>query len=247
MKVLIIPNYTRRKTKEALDEVIQILKAHEAYYVIDESEAAIYPEEIFDLIISLGGDGTFLRSSKIAYKMDVPILGINTGNAGCLTNVSISNIPKAINKLLNEDINDNCRQDILLNVSINNNETVVINEVALIRVSTPAIYTVMSDEEVIFQTFSTGLIFCTPLGSSGYNISAGGKRLEYESDTFAITAICPITKNAKSMVVDANKEFKIICNKEVYLSLDGNDEIKLAANEEILLKKAKRSLQTKKN
>ena len=245
MKLLIIPNYTREKTNIALDKVISVLDAHKCEYTIDESEGKSFIEDSYDLIISLGGDGTFLRSAKLAYKMDIPIVGINTGYAGYLTNISIDDIEDSLKRILNEGTSDNCREDILITCDRNGEEEVVINELALIRVSNSALFTVHTNGEEIFRTYSTGLVFTTPIGSTGYNLSAGGSVLDRDDNKFEITAICPNIKCDKSLVVDCDKEYVVTCNKDVYSSLDGNEAVLLKANTKIIIKKTDKKLLVK--
>ena len=242
MKLLIIPNYTRHKTEETLEKLLSLLSAYDVEYDIDDSNGHKVADEEYDLVISLGGDGTLLRSAKVAYERNIPIVGINTGHAGYLTSINIDNIDQAIKTILSEDVYKNCHEDIVLSCNRNGIDEIAFDELVLIRVTTAATYTVYEDDKEIFKTFATGLIFTSPLGSTGYNASAGGIKLDRDEDKFEITAICPYGDNMKNLIVDANKEYVLTCDKEVYSSLDANEAVLLEANKKIIIKKASNKL-----
>lgn len=247
MKVIVIPNYTRDKTKEALIRVIDTLKSFNCSYDIDSSEGKRIESKDYDLMISLGGDGTFLRTAHIAYKYDIPIVGINTGHAGCLTNISIDDIEKDLGNILNTKPKDNCDKNIVLVCDRNKKEEIAINEVSFTRVTTPTIFKVMLGDNVIFDTFATGLIFCTPLGSSGYNQSAGGELINRSDNKFEATAICPVQKANRNIILDADNEYTIIANNDVYSSVDGNEAIIIPGGEKTIVRKATKKLSVKRN
>ena len=238
MKLLIIPNYTRHKTEDTLERLLSVLRTFACEYDIDDSNGYKASDNEYDLVISLGGDGTLLRSAKVAYERNIPIIGINTGHAGYLTSINIDNLDEAIKTILSEDVYKNCHEDIVLSCNRNGIEEVAFDELVLIRVTTAATYTVHEDGKEIFKTFATGLIFSSPLGSTGYNASAGGIKLDRDEDKFEITAICPYGDNMKNLIVDANKEYVITCDKEVYSSLDANEAVLIEEKNKIIIKKA---------
>jgi len=178
-----------------------------------------------DLVIVLGGDGTLLSIAHLAAQKDVPVMGVNLGSLGFLTEVPLEEMPLAINSLLdgNEAIID--RRQML--VAETKGETyyclndVVINKGALARMIQCGIWI---DGKHIATAKADGLIIATPTGSTAYSLSAGGPILYPNIPAIIIVPICPHTLTFRPMVISAKSAVKIkleTAGEEVNLTLDG--------------------------
>ncbi|MBN1222620.1 MAG: NAD(+)/NADH kinase [Candidatus Aminicenantes bacterium] len=181
--------------------------------------------EMVDLVIVLGGDGTLLSIAHLAAQKDVPVMGVNLGRLGFLTEVPLEEMHFAINSFLdgNEAIVDQ-RQML---VARNQGETyyclndVVINKAALARMIQCEIWI---DGKHIATSKADGLIIATPTGSTAYSLSAGGPIIYPNIPAIIIVPICPHTLTFRPMVISATSTVKIKLvtgGEEVNLTLDG--------------------------
>jgi len=186
-----------------------------------------------EAIISVGGDGTFLRASKYSFKNEVPVLGINVGTLGFLTEVDTANISKAMDGLIegsyhiekrmllegrlfksNKLINNTGLSDLALNeftITRSMNEKVIKMEIIVNDIS-------------IKKFAADGIIIATPTGSTGYSLSAGGPVVEPGAETIIITPICPHTLFNRSIILSPDKLLEVRINsgnKRDILSVDG--------------------------
>ncbi len=186
-----------------------------------------------DIIISVGGDGTFLRASKYAIRRGTPILGINAGNLGFLTVVDKLNMYEAINKILENKYE--IEERILLEggfykdgklVRDTGPYTMAVNEFAINRSMLGKIirFEIIVNGISIKEFASDGLIISTPIGSTAYSLSAGGPIVEPRSDILIITPICPHTLLNRSIILNPENKIEIKTNsrnKEDSVSVDG--------------------------
>jgi NAD+ kinase len=160
-----------------------------------------------DLIISIGGDGTILRTCRLMFNPETPILGINVGGRGFLTEVEADDAISAIDKCLSGKFwIDKCTK-----ISSKIGETIfpdALNEVLIATSHPPSkmtLFHISIDNSPLFECKSDGLIFSTSIGSTAHSYSAGGPILK--TDAFAITPICPFV-NLHSVVVPVNSTIK---------------------------------------
>jgi NAD+ kinase len=186
-----------------------------------------------EVIISVGGDGTFLRASKYAVKKGTPILGINAGNLGFLTMVEKSNMYDAVNKILSN--NFEIEERMLLEGKFYKNGKLIkntglselaVNEFAINRSMLGKIirFEIIVNGISIKEFGSDGLIISTPTGSTAYSLSAGGPIVEPKSEILIITPICPHTLLNRSIILDPENQIEIKTNsrnKEDSISVDG--------------------------
>ncbi|MBR2067101.1 MAG: NAD(+)/NADH kinase [Solobacterium sp.] len=248
MRIYIVPNLTRRSTKKVLDHICKLIKASGNEYVIDESKGKLLPNEKYDLVVSLGGDGTFLRSARLAYHMDIPVVGINTGHLGFLTNMNRDNYEEHFVKILQEKPKENCRKHTVISYYVDDSRTgLAINEVAFSRRMTTGVFTLTYENgKKAMETRASGLIVCSALGSTGFNLSAGGAIIDSELDLFEATPICGFDYDIHSRVISAKDKYKVTCDREMYISGDGEKEILIQENEVVMMRRAKRLLYIKK-
>ncbi len=186
-----------------------------------------------DIIITAGGDGTFLRASKYSFKKSIPILGINAGNLGFLTVVDTSNMYDAIDRILKNSYE--IEERMLLEGRFYKDEKLIespeilelaLNEFAIARSMLGKIikFQIVVNEILIKEFAADGLIIATPTGSTAYSLSAGGPIVEPKTEIIIITPICPHTLLNRSIIISPDNKIEIIINsrndKDV-VSVDG--------------------------
>jgi len=177
-----------------------------------------------DLIVVLGGDGTLLSIAHLAAQKDVPVVGINLGALGFLTEVPQEEMILALDSYLEGNDKIVSRRQML---QARTNERsyyslndVVINKGALARMIRCAIWI---DGKEIAMTRADGLIISTPTGSTAYSLSAGGPIIQPYIPAIILTPICPHTLSFRPMVISSESEVKVLLTEgeEVYLTIDG--------------------------
>jgi NAD+ kinase len=186
--------------------------------------------------VVLGGDGTMLRASRHAAVHGIPMLGINFGNLGYLTDVESHEGITALEKVLALDYKQEKR--IMLETGPNQ---LALNDMYLTRsgfgkmleldlfINGGHIDTIRAD----------GIIVSTPTGSTAYNLSAGGPILMPDGEMLAITAICPHSMHTRPWVVSAHDEITVKTHHDVTVTLDGDVRSDMAAGETITVRRAK--------
>lgn len=183
----------------------------------------------YDLLVSIGGDGTILRAATIIKDTGVPIVGINTGRLGFLATVPLEEFETAITEIINSNYSISRRSLLQIATSIPNKyieETnFALNEIAVSRKNTTSMITVEThlDNEYLTSYWADGLILSTPTGSTGYSLSCGGPVITPESNNFVITPIAPHNLNARPLVINNNTEIRLKVDgreKEFLVSLD---------------------------
>jgi NAD+ kinase len=181
-------------------------------------------EEV-DLIIVLGGDGTLLSIAHMAAQKNIPVVGVNLGALGFLTEVPLNEMFLTLDSYLEGNDKIVSRRMILEAKTRQNSyyslNDVVINKGALARMIRCAIWI---DGEEIAMTRADGLIISTPTGSTAYSLSAGGPIIQPHIPAIILTPICPHTLSFRPMVISSESEVKIqllTAGEEVYLTIDG--------------------------
>lgn len=203
-------------------------------------------DKSFDLLISVGGDGTILRAVTYIRDLGIPIVGINTGRLGFLATIQEDLIEKAINDIIKGRYRISNRS--LLSVSFEpESETLfefpsALNEIALSRKNTTSMITVETslNDEYLTSYWADGLIVSTPTGSTGYSLSCGGPVIMPETHSLTITPIAPHNLNARPLVIEDSTVIKLRVGgrEDNYLvSLDSRIAT-LDKNTTIVIKKA---------
>ena len=199
-----------------------------------------------DLILVLGGDGTMIATARMIEDLEVPVLGVNYGGLGYLTEFRIEELYAALESILA----GNYRLDkrVMLRTLhqrgdeiINRNRVlndVVINKSALARIIEIEAYL---NDQFVNSFRSDGLIVCTPTGSTAYNLSAGGPVIFPSMNAIVITPICPFTLSNRPIVVpdDAVIELRLKTDQEdVALTLDGQVGFPLKVDDRVVIQKS---------
>jgi NAD+ kinase len=200
-----------------------------------------------DVLVVLGGDGTLLGAARMISGKNVPILGVNAGGLGFLTEITTEELFPVMEKILSGDfrISERC----LLQVELNRmGQTMahhmvlndaVINKGALNRMIDLETY--IGDDYVTTYK-ADGLIMSTPSGSTAYSLSAGGPIVYPSLDSILITPICPHTLTNRPLLVPDDADVRVqIGSKggEVYLTFDGRVGLALEDGDSVHLRKAK--------
>lgn len=165
-----------------------------------------------DFLITAGGDGTILDAVTYVRDSEIPILGINTGRLGFLSNVSKENIPEAITALHTGEYALDERYLIAVDApGLDLDLNFALNEVSVSRKDTTAMVTVHTwiNGNYLNSYWADGLIIATPTGSTGYSLSCGGPIIMPGSESFVITPIAPHNLNVRPFVIPNNIEIKL--------------------------------------
>ncbi len=249
-----------RPVQGVVDRVLQYLVSRNCtVYISDEAlcrrHGLIFrPEETLtseaQVLVVVGGDGTLLRGVHVLGNRDIPVLGINAGKLGFLTETETPDMFDCLERVLAGDYNATERR--MLKVTLFKNgkpyysqrvlNDAVINKSAL---SPIALLEVRSDDELISAYRGDGLIISTPTGSTAYNMAAGGPVLYPTLKVFTITPICPHTFANRPVVIPDSKTIRIKAldlRGEVFCSLDGRTGFPLEQGDEVEVRRARRPI-----
>ncbi len=196
-----------------------------------------------DLMVSIGGDGTFLKSVSYIKNSGVPILGINTGRLGFLANVSKEKILEALNEI---DANNYMFQKrSLLSIALEGSKEgpfLAMNELAIHKKDSSSMVTinVTLDGNFLNSYWSDGLIVSTPTGSTAYNLSCGGPIVTPGCQVHMITPIAPHNLNVRPMVVPDHMPITLSAagrGRSYLVSIDGKS-MNIRQGQKITIKKA---------
>lgn len=205
----------------------------------------------FDLLLSFGGDGTILKSARIARKLDIPILGVNAGTIGFLTSVNdFKDLGIAIDRIKKKDYLFEERSMIEAKVIRDEEEVFkayAVNEATLMTSSLSKIgkYKMFIGEErsLFTELNADGVIVATPTGSTAHSLSAGGPIVSPSVNCLIITPLYPHTLNQRSFVINDNKELciSIMANKQV-VDIDGRVSFELKKEDKVVIKRLKKTI-----
>lgn len=233
MKVAVYSQYYPGKSTECFEELISILNKKNAVMVVESSFAQHYLEnteeqvklntfteldDSFDLLISIGGDGTILRAITFIKDFSIPIVGVNTGRLGFLATIQTDELESAISHIFEGNYNTSERT--LLSVKTNPENAdlkeinFALNEITLSRKNTTSMISIDThlDEEFLTSYWADGLIVSSPTGSTGYSLSCGGPVITPNAKSLVLTPIAPHNLNARPLVIPDNTTIKLKVN-----------------------------------
>ncbi len=197
-----------------------------------------------DLSLSIGGDGTFIENVKFIRDSQVPILGINTGRLGFLSNTSKNRIDESIDLIKDKKYTHQKRS--LIKVDTTNNifgeDNFAINEITLQKKDTSSMITVHASlgEKYLNSYWADGVIVSTPSGSTAYNLSCGGPIITPGCQVHILTPIAPHNLNVRPIVVPDHMNIKLKIegrNRSHLISLDGKSH-SIKQDDEVIIQKA---------
>nr|VFJ42620.1 MAG: NAD+ kinase [Candidatus Kentron sp. DK] len=204
-----------------------------------------------DLVIVIGGDGTFLNAARSVADCNAPVLGINLGRLGFLADIMPTEITDCLRAVFRGDFHEEYR--FLLNAVIVRNgepifETVVLNDVVAHKwhIARLIAFETYIDSHLVYSQRADGLIVSTPTGSTAYALSSGGPIMHPNLDAIALVPICPHTLSNRPIVVDGKSHVEIVLGTnervEASLTCDGQTAIDLEPGDRILIQKKDKCL-----
>lgn len=256
-RVGIIAKVHTPEIREILKELYQWLSERQIQVFFDRGtgELVDQPPEVHakakipslvDFIIVLGGDGTLLSVARLVGDKDVPILGVNLGSLGFLTEVTLDEMYISLEQVHHNDFTTSQRLLIAAYVSREGERIaeysalndVVINKSALARVID---LQACINGQYVTTYKADGLIIGTPTGSTAYNLAAGGPIIHPDMRALILTPICPHTLTNRPTVIPDTSEISITLkseNEDVFLTLDGQVGFTLRHQDVVHLRKA---------
>jgi len=256
MRIGVIAKTTSRDNAPLVNDIVQWLYNNGCEVVLDNETARFIgkdqgvpktklPEQI-DLMLVLGGDGTFLTAARLVVKNGIPILGINLGGLGFLTEVGADEAREVLKKIISGNIITENRMLLIAHVhrheeriadySVVND--VVLNKGALARIIKLEMHI---NGNYVCTYRADGLIISTPMGSTAYSLSAGGPIVHPLLSSIIVTPICAHSLTNRPLVVPDNSMIKIFVketNGEVFLTLDGQMGFSIESGDVIEVKKS---------
>ena len=198
------------------------------------------------MVLVIGGDGTMLRAARTVYSKEIPILGINQGYLGFLTEVEVEHLDKAIAQLLSGNyqverrmmLNAAVYRDGVCIADVNALNDMVVTKGALSRIIRTELYL---DEELVERHYGDGLIFSTPTGSTGYSLSAGGPIVYPSIDVCIMAPICSHSLISRPVIFSPEHTLTVrmeSVSTPAMLTVDGQNGVELQQGDLIHIRKA---------
>lgn len=260
MKIAIYGQYYQNSTEPIIKDIFLFFNTNNVEMVIEENflkmlhEKQLVKKEYntfsasnsldnsFEMLISIGGDGTILRAATLVRNSGVPILGINAGRLGFLATVQKENIDSFLQFVI--DKNYTISERTLLSITCDPHNDAIegelnfaMNEITINRKDTTSMITVDTylNNEYLNSYWADGLIIATPTGSTGYSLSCGGPILTPNVESLVITPIAPHNLNARPLVIPDDTEIKLrVSGREDQYLVSLDSRITSIKNESIL-------------
>ena len=246
MKVGIYANLNKSQAIEVTSRLIDCLSKNGVEYCIHESlkdnfDGEVFSQEYFncDLMFTLGGDGTILRIAKHCAQKNIPILGINIGTVGFLTEIEPDEIDKAVEYIIKNEYTLENRS--MISCCDGENEYFALNDIVLNREFNAKLMLLdlYINGEIVDRYYCDGFIVSTPTGSTAYSLSAGGGIISPRAKALALTPINSHTLHSRPIVVNDDEIITLKPLKEESFNLIADGEVvKDAYIGEVTIKKA---------
>jgi NAD+ kinase len=240
-KVIIVTKPKQPDVARVAGELIDWFKRKQIVASLDEASAATA-----DLAVVVGGDGTLLAAARLLGERQVPILAINHGGLGFLTEVTLEEMYPALERIVAGQFVTQYRMTMDVRVARGGQQIVqhralndaVVNKGTLSRMIE---LEARVDGQYLSRFRSDGLIVSTPTGSTAYNISAGGPIIFPTMEAMIVTPICSHTLTNRPIVLPRNAEVEIVLRSaqdDVYLTVDGQVGLPLRLGDQFVVKKS---------
>lgn len=247
MKIGIYGQFYHKEAGRYIQELLDILDKKQIEVIIEKNFLKLIHEndtidkdyghfstfreldKSYDLFVSIGGDGTILKTVTYVRDLNIPIIGINTGRLGFLATIKKTAIKESIEKILTGKYSISKRS--LLQITTTKNQDIfgeldfALNEITVSRKNTTSMISVTTklNGEALTNYWADGLIVATPTGSTGYSLSCGGPVIAPHTSSIILTPIAPHNLNARPLVIpdDTSIELTVSGREEQHLvSLD---------------------------
>jgi NAD+ kinase len=252
----IVANVKKELTKEVVQEIIRwagenkidFFICEELTPLIGHKEKSLSREklgETVESLISLGGDGTMLASARAVGEHQTPILGINLGGVGFLTEINSNDLQNTLNKLKQGDYFIEKRMVLETEVEgVKKLDQYALNDVVIDKGEVARLFLLhlYLQEEFVCSYSADGLIISTPTGSTAYSLAAGGPIINPRMNAIIVSPICPHTLASRPIVFSENETLKVILeisHREAVLTIDGQVAFGLKSGSSVLVSKAR--------
>ncbi len=247
MLIGIMPNFHIADAGNAAEILGAELKSKNiGSYIIKNGACGKFPGT--DMIISIGGDGTYLHTARYAVEHNIPVLGMNMGHLGFLTQFDLNGTKNAVELISSGKytVENRFLEDIrILRDGAEIFGDFAINDLVLLRKELKLIQLEIHVDESYASTFyGDGLIAATPTGSTAYSLSAGGPIIEPESGVMVLTPVCPHSVSTRPMVVSEKRTVHIKLvdrgGADALVTVDGENVFNMTNNDEIVVRKSEK-------
>lgn len=241
MKFALISKDENEKAKAIYQKVVNYLKSKDQQILSNDNLKST------DYIITLGGDGTLIHTACNYAHLNIPFVGINTGNLGFLTAAEAPDWQKALDSLIRGKVflSERITLEAYIEPKTRNQkpETIFrgINEAAIKGFLRIAELKVEVNGEKFLKILGDGVIIATQTGSTAYSLSSGGPIVDPDLDCFSLTPINPVGLPIPSVILSPKDEIrvKVINGYDVSLIIDGQESVKLKDGQEVKIKRGK--------
>ena len=259
MKVAIYGQYYQNSTEPIIRDIFVFFNSNNVELVIEadflkilyEKKIVAKPyntfssysdlDESFDILVSIGGDGTILRAATLVRNSGIPILGINAGRLGFLASVQKDNIESFLQFVIEKNYTISERTLLSLECTPEIPEikalNFAMNEITVSRKDTTSMITIETylNGEFLNSYWADGLIISTPTGSTGYSLSCGGPVLTPDVESLVVTPIAPHNLNARPLVIPDETEIRLrVSGREQQYLVSLDSRIASVKNESVL-------------
>lgn len=247
-KICLIVNEEKDAELSVAKEIKSYLEKSESCVKICRHKDDFCLEEDTNMAIVLGGDGTVIQVAKKIAGKNIPILGVNLGTLGFLTEVETPRIYPALDMVLSGRYNIEKRMILTGSVGAVKEKSLAVNEIIVGKKDIGRMITtsVWVNDELLDTYVADGVIVATPTGSTAYNLSAGGPVLSPNMEALVITPICPHSLNKRSLVVSSEDRIMVRVEKtresyvdEASVRCDGESLWSAKTGDEVYIQKAR--------
>ncbi len=248
---LIIANGIKDKDYRHTDHIRSYLESKGCTCSVSLGEKPKLPEDPDGIegVLVLGGDGTMLRAARATRKWDVPLIGVNLGTVGYLTEVEIGCVEQALDALMADQYTTEARMMLSGKCPERGFQAHALNDIAIVRSGPLQMvnFRIYVNDSLVTTYSADGIIIATPTGSTGYNLSAGGPIVEPSADMFLLTPICPHTLNTRTIILSPEDKITVEIAKgrrgedpQVEGSFDGGDSIGMRSGDRMEITRSHR-------
>ena len=247
MKFALFGNTYQAKKSAHVIRLLSILKQYNAvvyinrefyHFLVDEQQMDIQAAGVFegndfeaDMVLSMGGDGTFLKAASYVGNKNIPILGINTGRLGFLADVSPEEMEDTFKDIYNHNykVEERSVLQVISNGQPLKGYPCGLNEIAVLKRDSSSMITIHTSINGAYLTTyqADGLVIATPTGSTAYSLSIGGPVIVPHSNTIAITPVAPHSLNVRPIVINDDWEITLDVESRSHnflVAIDGRSE-----------------------
>ena len=250
-KAAIISKPQKPEVADLLPELIAWLARHDYEALLDSDSAAylnqpgiprsLLPDHEVALVIVLGGDGTLLSAARAFARIGTPILSVNLGSLGFLTEIPLSDLYMTLENWINGVADIDCRA--MMNARLLRNGRAILewdalNDVVLAKgtIARMGDYTVRIDDQLVATFRADGIIVSTPTGSTGYNLAANGPIVMSNVNCMIVAPICPHLLTIRPMVMPGESKITVTIEgppNQIVLTIDGQEAVDLELGDEV--------------